>query len=109
VGLSVGLGTRSRAETAGNCNDPDGFLSVGTRRKLCDGSGTGGSEGYGVMGVPVKGGGRGAGAVTGEGPLVAGDAAASGESFNNELMILYELVFSFAWGSGTKPNFTAVR
>ena len=32
--------------------------------------------------------------------LMAGDAAAGGESFNG-LMILYKLVFSFAWGTGT--------
>jgi hypothetical protein len=108
VGLSVGLGTWSRAETAGNCNDPERFLSVGTRRKLCNGAGTGGLEGCGAMGVPVKGSGCRDGGRSGHTPLMAGDAAASGESFNNELMILYELEFSFAWGTSTIPYFTAV-
>jgi hypothetical protein len=40
--------------------------------------------------------------------LMAGDTAAGGESFNGP-MILYKLVFSFAWGTGTIPYFTALR
>jgi len=66
------------------------------------------------MGLPVKEGASvtarervDSGTEEGVDKKVLGDAAGRG-SFDGS-MILYELVFSFAWGTGTIPYFTAVR
>jgi hypothetical protein len=102
-----------RVETAGNCSSLGGFPSVGTRRKLWGGADADGSEGCEVMSVPVRGlgGGRGTSVTTGEGTDfgteegVDNDSllAASPDTALDDPMILHELVFSFAWGTGIIP------
>jgi hypothetical protein len=91
VGLSVGLGTWSRAETAAAIRRD--FSLQGLEESLAMELALVARRVRG--GVPRRGNGTGDGAGT---PLVAGDAAAGP-------MILHELVFSFAWGTGTIPCF----